>query len=34
MGMAFGLGDRDLGIQRLFVPPVRMAAVEGRASHA
>jgi len=34
MGMAFGLGDRDLGIQRLFVPPVRAAAVEGRATHA
>jgi heterodisulfide reductase subunit B2 len=34
MGMAFGLSDRDLGIQRLFVPPVRAAAVEGRASHA
>jgi heterodisulfide reductase subunit B len=34
MGMAFGLSDRDLGIQRLFVPPVRAAAVEGRATHA
>jgi heterodisulfide reductase subunit B len=34
MGMAFGLGDRDLGIQRLFVPPVRAAVEGGRASHA
>jgi heterodisulfide reductase subunit B2 len=35
MGMAFGLGDKDLGIQRLFVPPVRAVAAEGgRASHA
>jgi len=34
MGMAFGLSDPDLGIQRLFVPPVRAAAVEGRATHA
>lgn len=35
MGMAFGFADRELGMQRLFVPPVRAAAVEGgRASHA
>lgn len=35
MGMAFGLTDRDLGIQRLFVPPIRAAAAEGgRVSHA
>ena len=34
MGMAFGLGDRELGLQRLFVPPARIpAAPEGRAAH-
>jgi len=34
MGMALGQDDRSLGIQRLFVPPVRPAAEAGRASHA
>jgi heterodisulfide reductase subunit B len=34
MGMAFGLADRELGLQRLFIPPVRPAAVEGSLAHA
>jgi heterodisulfide reductase subunit B len=35
MGMAFGFTDKELGIQRLLIPPVRAAAVAGgRASHA
>jgi heterodisulfide reductase subunit B2 len=34
MGMAFGLGERELGLHRLFVPPARVpAAQEGRAAH-
>jgi heterodisulfide reductase subunit B len=34
MGMAFGLGDRELGLHRLFVPPARVpASPEGRAAH-
>ena len=34
MGMAFGLGDRELGLHRLFVPPARVPAPqEGGAAH-
>jgi len=34
IGMAFGLGDRELGLHRLFVPPARVPAPqEGRAAH-
>jgi hypothetical protein len=33
--MAFGLSDRELGLQRLFVPAVRPAAADpGRMAHA
>jgi len=36
MGMAFGIADATLGMQRLFVPPVRVQATQegGRAVHA
>jgi heterodisulfide reductase subunit B2 len=35
MGMAFGLSERALGLQRLFVPPARVPAAQegGRAAH-
>jgi hypothetical protein len=36
IGQAFGLSDTALGLQRMFVPPARVPAVQegGKAAHA